>query len=500
MNEQIKKIVVGYIDDGDYEKALSLMKATPLESDEDMALFEQCKKSYTEQCTSKIAEAVKDQNKDKAEAILVSYKKLLGEDANTKLFQTLVENIRNERETGSNPSNNISGILEDCTPNIEFLRSGRMWGVYACLAFLVFIFGCFGRPHVTLCVATIALAISLMVPILACNNNRFKPIGLILLLIPVIDCIAAFNSGIKPSVVPWLCSFAFIFIYNVILPSKSWTYRAIISILLFSFLNPLWYGLFHTKTSFFIVFSTIVTLLIYYSTFASVTLNHIENLFRKLSPYLKYVAIAIGIIFGILVMIGIGVSIKDNYDRKEAERRAIEKAHQDSIQAVQKARVAAIEKARRDSIAAVQRREQARRDSIDYVEHAGFVNKYANIGLIITDLQMTRGSKNGVRTKGIKFSVFNPTHKTIKYVIANMHAVNKFNDRMSYDQRCRGIGPVDSHDYGSWDFNDVFDDENDVIDDLMVSFTVVYTNGTSKLIRWKDAYVSDFKASWFNNR
>ena len=35
MNEEIRKIVSGYIDDGDYEKALSLLTNLPLEDEQD---------------------------------------------------------------------------------------------------------------------------------------------------------------------------------------------------------------------------------------------------------------------------------------------------------------------------------------------------------------------------------------------------------------------------------------------------------------------------------
>lgn len=117
---------------------------------------------------------------------------------------------------------------------------------------------------------------------------------------------------------------------------------------------------------------------------------------------------------------------------------------------------------------------------------------------MITNLRMTRGrDKDGDTTKGIEYTIFNPTQKTIKYVIASMVAVNGVGDVMSYERTCRGIGPISPHCYGTWSFEDVFTDRNDVIDDLKVSFRVVYTNGTSKTIRWKDAYVDSFNESWF---
>lgn len=236
-----------------------------------------------------------------------------------------------------------------------------------------------------------------------------------------------------------------------------------------------------------------------------VFLGHIKKIRGWILRNKKWIAIvaasAIVLLITVLVVSAIQESHNKEIARQEAIKNAIEKARKDSILAVERARIAAIEEACRDSIAAVERRERAIRDSIDYAEHAGFVSKYAKIGLIITNIKMSRGkNENGVPTKGIDFTVFNPTHKTIKYVIANFHGVNKFNDRVSNDVRCRGIGPVDPHEYGSWDFNDAIPDKNDVIDDLKIYFQVVYTNGSSKNIQWDDAYVKDFKTSWFEGR
>ena len=77
--------------------------------------------------------------------------------------------------------------------------------------------------------------------------------------------------------------------------------------------------------------------------------------------------------------------------------------------------------------------------------------------------------------------------------------VNGVGDVMSYEKNCRGIGPVGAHETGTWQFDDVFYDKNDVIDDLKVSFRVIYTNGSSKNVKLRDAEVSpyDFEYSWF---
>ena len=66
-----------------------------------------------------------------------------------------------------------------------------------------------------------------------------------------------------------------------------------------------------------------------------------------------------------------------------------------------------------------------------------------------------------------------------------------------YPQNCRGIGPVAPHDFGEWTFDNVFEDRNDVIDDISAYFTIVYSSGSSKDVKWKNAYVDYFKTSWF---
>lgn len=533
MNEDIRKIVIGYISEGDYEKALSLLRNFPLEDDVDKELLESCKKEFTASCMTTITEAAKTKDKQRAERILSSYKKLIDEDANATLFQTLIDGIqpvvapKQDEPVPQKPTFNISSFYENSGPDPSFLRSKVMRVGYILLAITIIASGCLCTSSLTLCIASALVAISLALPTLSSHNNRFKLIGLVLLIIPIISTIALFGEGLEhvssprtklalPSL-PWMASFIFVAIYNALLKNKSWIFRTFTSLLLFTILNPQWYGMkvpfglkeyqrsyyfvslrFSQETNLAIILATISTLIVYYCSFVGIEFHKIWN---KIKIYKKRIGIAVASILGIFIIIIVVINIKESHDRKIAHQQAIEQARQDSIQAVEDARIAAIEQARQDSIDTVRILEQMRRDSIDYAEHAEFVKKYANIGLIISNLEMTRGYNNdGVGTKGIKFTVFNPTHKTIKYVIVDAHAVNQFNDRVSYNERCRGMGPVEPHEFGSWDFDDVFTDKNDIIDDLSVSFQVIYTNGSSKTIRLKDAYVSYFKTSWFYNR
>ena len=173
---------------------------------------------------------------------------------------------------------------------------------------------------------------------------------------------------------------------------------------------------------------------------------------------------------------------------EEARRAAIDKAKRDSI--------AAIEKARRDSIEAVER---ARKEAEERAEHIAFAKKYSKLGLMIREVEMTRGKdRDGDNTKGIKFEIFNPTNKTIKYVVAYVSGINGVGDVTTGQKGCRGIGPIEPYGGGSWDFDDVLYDKNDIIVDLSVSFQVIYKNGTSKTVRVKDAlYKGWFDANWF---
>jgi len=203
-------------------------------------------------------------------------------------------------------------------------------------------------------------------------------------------------------------------------------------------------------------------------------------------------------IVGVFIVFIIGYNIKHYYDQRQAAIAWEQKQIQDSIANVKRQeqeRKNAIIRAERERIAAI---EQAKRDSIDKAEHQWFVKKYAKIGIIFTDLEITRGTNNnGTPIKGIKCRFFNPTNKTIKYVIAHCYPINGVGDVMGYPQNYRGIGPIASHDFGEFTFDDVFEDRNDVIDDIGAYFTIVYSNGSSKDVKWKSAYVDDFKTSWF---
>lgn len=409
-----------------------------------------------------------------------------------------------------------------------------------------------------MCLSVVSIAVILAIVTLKTKGILPKLAASILILVPTVKCILIYlfsstknvdninmfadSSIIQDLLTVYFYSFGFIALYNLLLPQViKIRKRLIFSVLLLTLLNPLFWGIklmggiveyivysytthcyyyFNETYKFFIFIAATSSYLLLYQTLTGAKWNTdkiklwIVRLFGVVKIYTKKILalivnnrkpiiISVSVILLLLVGIG-GYSHHNKMLAEEAEKQAaIVKAHNDSIAAVKRAkiktekrRLAAIAQARRDSIRAV---EQARQDSIDRVEHAAFAKKYSNIGLIITDVKMTRGKdKDGDRTKGLDFAIFNPTKKKIKYVVASMVAINGVGDVMSYEKICRGIGPVDSYHYGSWSFDDVFHDPNDVIDDLRVYFRVIYTNGTSKTVRVKDAlYNGYFEYDWF---
>lgn len=107
--------------------------------------------------------------------------------------------------------------------------------------------------------------------------------------------------------------------------------------------------------------------------------------------------------------------------------------------------------------------------------------KYERWGVVLTDIGVAHGRNTaGERTTGVRFEVFNPTNRKIKYVIITALPINSVGDVMGYPSNCRGIGPVEPHRTGSWNFDELIEDPNGIIDDFKCRITVVYMDGGSK--------------------
>lgn len=555
MNEEIRKIVEGYISEGDYEKALSLLMKFPLDDEQDKALLESCKKEFATSCASAIAEAAKAKNKDKAELILSSYKHLLGEDTNTILYQTIVDGIQEQKAEQPAPQapvinapqkpakvktfvesfvpaiknffKNPSDIFKNCAVGEDFIEKRGVRIAYFSILALSLLALLPYNPGLSLFILTLAITIYLVVPVWFSKNKRFKVVASVMLPIPLIMLYICLAGGVTQPVV-WWTSIIFSAVYFLVTPANQGVWKIIVALLLWTILNPLmsfghcyeestegwshsYYFYFFNGVS---IAMYILSLLVFFVSFIETgkliaKMRAICNKALSLVVAHKKICIIVASTIVALIILNTVLTIIQN-QREEEERRiaAIERARLDSIQAIEneriraeEARKAAIEKARQDSIREVQRREQARRDSIAEIEHAAFVKKYARIGVIVEYMTMTRGTEDGEGTKGIKFRVFNPTKKTIKYVIISAYPVDRFGSRLYYTETCRGIGPVSSHDWASWSFDNVFPDRNDVIDDLKVSMQVVYTDGSSKSINVRNATVSSssYEYSWFRD-
>ncbi len=454
------------------------------------------------------------------------------------------EEVTNHQQENPSPQPDMWEIVNSFWRNSKLDIDSQQWlkktlriAVISVCVFL-FIFAIFNMTFKYYMALSLAL-IALLLGIATSKTKGLSPkiINFLLILITAYKCIKGYLSSTgnigddftKMGNSMLFLYWGYIIVLNFLMPSNvDRRKRLLCTGLLMVPFNPiLWASkltgaiVFHDSTYGFMgwhlmlaCIALVATLIIMYCLLTNTPFNLMERKNKALLIAKDYInrvkifaknnkAVLIKLAIAIFVIItGIaGCSVYKHYAAKEeARRNAIIKAREDSITAVKKAeadRIAAIKKAREDSIAAA---EQARQDSIDAIEHAAFVNKYANIGLIITNVTMTRGRDNdGDITKGVRFSIFNPTKKTIKYVICSMVAINGVGDVMSYEKNCRGIGPIEAHDYGTWEFDDVFYDKNDVIDDLKVSFRVIYTNGSSKNVRLRDAEVSsyDFEYSWF---
>ena len=183
-------------------------------------------------------------------------------------------------------------------------------------------------------------------------------------------------------------------------------------------------------------------------------------------------------------------NLRKQYEKKIAEDA--EKARQEA----ENARIAAEQEAERARIEAEKEAERIKKENYKKERRS----HWEKIGLVIKEVRMTSSiDKDGDNMKGIYFSVLNPTRKTIKYVTAYISGINAVGDRCTHEHMCRGIGPIRPLEGGFYDFKEVLLDRNNIIKDLSVSFKVIYTDGTSKNVRLKNALMSNgFDESWWD--
>jgi len=102
---------------------------------------------------------------------------------------------------------------------------------------------------------------------------------------------------------------------------------------------------------------------------------------------------------------------------------------------------------------------------------------------------------------GAKFSIFNTSKKTIKYITFNFHGKNPVDDKVLYragvyNVSRKGIGPIESYEIGSWSFDNIW--LTDTVDYLVLtSMVIIYMDGTSKTIPMKESLW--FEDKYINN-
>lgn len=109
---------------------------------------------------------------------------------------------------------------------------------------------------------------------------------------------------------------------------------------------------------------------------------------------------------------------------------------------------------------------------------------YEKHGLAIVDWNVFDESEytNGT---GIKFNIFNPTSKTIKYITINFVGYNAVDDPVSnygtYTLTRKGVGPIPQKESAEYEFEYVW--HTDLVQYAKIkSIIVQYTDGTSKTI------------------
>lgn len=123
----------------------------------------------------------------------------------------------------------------------------------------------------------------------------------------------------------------------------------------------------------------------------------------------------------------------------------------------------------------------------EHIKHKLYINErvkyWIQTGLVVKDIHMMSGNdRDGETTKGVYLSFFNPTYKTIKYIVINARPLNAVGDFMGGVRVHRGIGPISPQESGTLSTDELFYDPNDVIRKLAYTIEVLYDDGSRKRI------------------
>jgi hypothetical protein len=116
-----------------------------------------------------------------------------------------------------------------------------------------------------------------------------------------------------------------------------------------------------------------------------------------------------------------------------------------------------------------------------------FISKTKKPGLTLIDWSFYDMSEYTSGT-GIKFDVYNPTNKTIKYIWFQFKGLNAVGDPVSSKMygnntiiKVKGIGPIEPETSATYDFKYAW--HSDLVDKVkLMSITIQYMDGTTKIV------------------
>lgn len=118
-----------------------------------------------------------------------------------------------------------------------------------------------------------------------------------------------------------------------------------------------------------------------------------------------------------------------------------------------------------------------------------YLTSYEKYGIAL----IKANAYNDYSITGARFKILNMSKKTIKYITFTFFGENPVEDRVGKNMIRKGIGPVESYAYGSWDFDSVW--LTDTVEYLnLLSIQIQYMDGKIKTIPYsKNLWIDEDK-------
>lgn len=111
---------------------------------------------------------------------------------------------------------------------------------------------------------------------------------------------------------------------------------------------------------------------------------------------------------------------------------------------------------------------------------------------------------SGYSSTGASFKIFNPSKKTIKYIWFTVAGENAVEDLVklpggNYYTTLKGIGPIESYGFGSWEFDHVW--FTDIVEYLRLStIKIQYMDGSVRTVKYNEnMYIGEKALDHFND-